>query len=137
MLSFSCQNLPNLDKASKSDAFCVVWEIKGQQRQKKGQTECILDNLNPEFVTTIDVNYHFEESQNFQVDVYDADDMDQLANLQKQQLIGSASFTLHGIITKPNQAAQFQLSNPMLNKPNGSVKIQAAEKRADFGKTEV
>lgn len=36
MLTFSCTNLPNLDKASKSDAFCVLWEKKGNQRQKKG-----------------------------------------------------------------------------------------------------
>ena len=28
MLTISCQNLPNLDKKSKTDAFCVLYEIK-------------------------------------------------------------------------------------------------------------
>ena len=78
MLSFSCSDLPNLDKESKSDVFCVLWEQKGAQRKKCGQTECILDSLNPEFVTTLDVNYRFEESQKFVVEVYDADDMNNL-----------------------------------------------------------
>ena len=61
----------------------MLWELKGNQKMKRGQTECILDNLNPEFVTTIDVAYFFEENQNFILDVYDADDMDQLQNLKK------------------------------------------------------
>ena len=81
MLSFKGVNLPNLDQSSKTDAFCVLWELKGNQRMKRGQTECVLDNLNPEFVTTIDVAYFFEENQNFVLDVYDADNMDQLQNL--------------------------------------------------------
>jgi len=83
MLTFACKSLPNLDVGSKTDPFCVVWELKGNQKIKRGQTECILDNLNPEFVTAIEVDYHFEESQNFQLDVYDADDMNQLQNLSK------------------------------------------------------
>jgi len=61
MLTFSCKNLPNLDVGSKTDPFCVVWELKGNRKTRVGNTECILDNLNPEFVTTIEVNYHFEE----------------------------------------------------------------------------
>ena len=81
MLSFSGINLPNLDTASKTDAFCVLWEFKGNQKMKRGQTECVLDNLNPEFVATIDVAYHFEENQKFLLEVYDADDMNQLQNL--------------------------------------------------------
>ena len=46
-------------------------------------TECILDNLDPEFVTPIQVEYKFEESQDFVVEVYDADNMDRLNNLQE------------------------------------------------------
>ena len=42
-----------------------------------------MDNLNPEFVTTIDVAYRFEENQLFLLEVYDADDMSQLNNFKK------------------------------------------------------
>ena len=33
MLTISCQDLPNLDKKSKSDAFVVLWEIKKTKRK--------------------------------------------------------------------------------------------------------
>jgi len=136
MLTFSCSNLPNLDRASKTDPFCVVWELKGNQKIKRGQTEVILDNLSPEFVTTIQVDYHFEEQQTFQLDVYDADDMNQINNLQKQDLVGGQKFTLHQIVTKPNQTAAFDLVNALSKKPTGQAKIQATEKKADYGRTE-
>ena len=31
ILNFSCSGLPNLDKASKSDTFVVLWLLKGNQ----------------------------------------------------------------------------------------------------------
>ena len=65
ILRFKCHNLPNLDKGSKSDAFCVLWLIDKQARKiKLGQTELIANNLNPEFLTEIVVNYFFEQQQN-------------------------------------------------------------------------
>lgn len=110
--------------------------MKGRQRIKRGQTECVLDNLNPQFVTTIQVDYKFEESQNFQIDVYDADDMNMLNNLSKQELVGGASFTLHQIVTKPGQEATLKLENTLSKGNRGMIKIQAQEKRADHGQTE-
>lgn len=62
MLTISCKDLPNLDKKSKSDAFCVIWELKKNQKQKRGQTEVVLNSLDPEFVTSINVNFKFEEN---------------------------------------------------------------------------
>lgn len=41
---------------------------------KIGQTECIYDNLNPQFVTNFDVDYHFEDTQTFMIEAYDMDD---------------------------------------------------------------
>ena len=61
ILRFACTDLPNLDTYSLTDAFVVVWLMKGRTKQKVGQTECIDDNLNPEFVTAVQVDYHFEE----------------------------------------------------------------------------
>ena len=87
MLRFSCQNLPDLDKnwGSKSDPFVVLYSLEGKEKTKKlvGQTECIKDNLNPEFVTAIDVTFLFEENQNYLVEVYDADDLNEISNLKK------------------------------------------------------
>ena len=34
ILNFSCKDLPNLDKASKSDTFCVLYLLKGKRQQK-------------------------------------------------------------------------------------------------------
>ena len=39
-----------------------------------GQTEVIVDNLDPEFVKEIKVDYYFEMQQIFRIDVYDVDD---------------------------------------------------------------
>ena len=65
-LSFSIDDLPNLDTFSKTDAFVILYEMKKQgnktMKVKLGQTECIYDNLNPHFVTNFDVDYHFEDT---------------------------------------------------------------------------
>ena len=42
-------------------------------KQKLGQTEVILDNLNPCFIKEIVVDYYFEMEQRFSVEVYDVD----------------------------------------------------------------
>ena len=81
-LSFECINLANLDQKSKTDAFCVLWHLDGRQQKKIGTTELIIDNLNPVFVTTINMDYFFEEQQQLRVDVYDADDATNLNNLR-------------------------------------------------------
>ena len=63
MLSFSCVNLPNLDKESKSDCFAVLHFLRGkeQHKLKLGMTELIVDNLNPVWVQTIETDFFFEE----------------------------------------------------------------------------
>ena len=59
--------------------------------------------------------------------------MNKLHDLSKQQLIGSANFSLHNIVTKVNQTNTFKLVNPSRPNQNGEIKIQATEKRADYG----
>ena len=50
-LSISCTNLPKLDKLSKSDPMCVLYQSieKGGKRcwDKEDQTEVIKDSHNP------------------------------------------------------------------------------------------
>ena len=41
---------------------------------QKGHTEIIHDNLNPEFVTKIQVDYEFEGQERYKIEVYDSDD---------------------------------------------------------------
>ena len=82
-LNFECTDLPNLDVGSKTDAFIVVWQINGKQQQRLGQTEVVVDNLNPKFVTTVNIDYYFELQQNLRIDVYDADDATNLQNLKQ------------------------------------------------------
>ena len=48
---------------------------------KLGKTECIYDNLNPKFITNFDINYLFEEKQQFLVEVYNMEDANQPDNL--------------------------------------------------------
>jgi hypothetical protein len=73
--------LPNLDTFSKTDAFIILYEMKKQgnktMKMKIGQTECIYDNLNPNFVTNFEVDYLFEDTQTFFIEAYDMDDASQ------------------------------------------------------------
>lgn len=77
-LSFSCENLPNLDALSKTDAFIILYELKSSGnrvlKQMKGRTETIWDSLNPVFVKSFEVDYLFEEQQSFRAEIYDMDD---------------------------------------------------------------
>ena len=95
-------------------------------------TECINDNLNPDFVTAIEVDYFFEEQQNFTLEVYDADDMTQLTNLKAQEFIGSYDMTLHKITSAQGQEITEELVNPGRRKC-GKINIKCEEKKADFG----
>jgi hypothetical protein len=54
-----------MDVGSYTDPFLVLWELKGRQKKQVGTTELIADNLNPEWVKTIDVDYMFESQQTF------------------------------------------------------------------------
>ena len=134
MLRFSCQNLPDLDKnwGSKSDPFVVLYSLEGKEKTKKlvGQTECIKDCLNPVFIQAIDVTFSFEENQLFLVEVYDADNLDQLSDLSKQSLIDSKEITLHSIITKQDQKLTEKLKK-------GELTIKAEEKAQQHGQTSV
>lgn len=59
--------------------------------QKLGQTEIIHDNLNPEFVRKIMVDFHFEQQEKYKVEVYDSDN-DQSKNLAEHDFIGKLEF---------------------------------------------
>ena len=72
-------------------------------KQKLGQTEVILDNLNPEFIKEIVVDYYFEMEQRFSVEVYDVDDANNVNNLRNQDYIGHYEFVLGSVVCAMNQ----------------------------------
>ena len=74
-LSISCRGLRDLDVASKSDPQCVV-SIKDSYQEKYyeiGRTEEIKNNLNPDFVKKVIVNFNFEMVQKIRFEVFDID----------------------------------------------------------------
>ena len=50
-----------MDKGSKTDPFLILYQLVNGAKKRIGVTEVIIDSLNPEFVTEIDVDYYFEE----------------------------------------------------------------------------
>ena len=44
-------------------------------------TEVIMDNLNPVWVKSLQVQYNFEVTETYKVEVYDVDDFQNLNNL--------------------------------------------------------
>ena len=135
ILNLSCNNLVNMDKKSKTDAFCIVWDItKSDDKKKVGRTELIADNLNPQFVTAINVDYFFEQSQTFRVDVYDADHVDNLDDASGHELVGSYQFLLSDVCCSINQELEGPLTNPAISTP-GNIHIRATERKSNYGKT--
>lgn len=67
-----------------------------------GRTEVIMDNLNPKFIKSFSVEYHFEEKQKFKIAVYDVDDFSPNASLASHDYVGSIEFMLHEVVTSKN-----------------------------------
>ena len=64
-----------MDTFSKSDPFVVLYKLDPSNRWRQiGKTEVIHDNLNPEWVKKILVDFHFEQTDRLKVEVYDSDD---------------------------------------------------------------
>lgn len=73
------------------------------------------DSLNPVFVTSINIDYYFEQQQSLRVDVYDADDASQLSNLSKHDFVGSFEFQLGKLVSSRNQELKADLENSVRN----------------------
>mmetsp|Transcript_36258 Transcript_36258/g.58602 ORF Transcript_36258/g.58602 Transcript_36258/m.58602 type:complete len:616 (-) Transcript_36258:1252-3099(-) len=129
-LSISCNRLVKLDSLSESDPFCIVYmrSFESQQWKEVGKTETITNCANPKFVTTIKVDYFFEENQPLRFVVYDRDSKSN--NLKSQDLIGEASLNLGEVIGARGQAMTKELTNTgHPNRKNGSITVFAEEVR--------
>ena len=71
----SCRDLKNLDTFSKSDPIVKIYmqNEKTKQWVLIGETERVMNNLNPNFQRSINVVYFFEKHQVLKFDVLDDD----------------------------------------------------------------
>lgn len=63
----------------------------------------IWDNHDPDFVKQFEVDYYFEETQKFELAIYDCDDENAMNDPNKHDFIGSYEFVLGHIVSAPNQ----------------------------------
>ena len=123
-LSISGRKLLDMDYFSKSDPLCVVYikrtSYAGQKYWKEiARTECIDNNLNPDFVTKINIEYIFEEQQFMKFEVYDMDSDSK--DLACHDFIGSAECTLGQIVSARGQDASNGLVLQLRNQ-RGSIR---------------
>ena len=126
-----CKNLADLDVFSKSDPLCVVSEFNKNSMKwvKLGQTEQILDDLNPIFRTRFTLNYFMEQNQRLKFELIDAD------GAGDYDYIGEVQTTLNAILTNPrkiwegnlNDPDEKNLKNKKKKKALGSIIVQGEE----------
>jgi hypothetical protein len=106
-----------------------------------GRSEVIWDNHEPDFVKSFEVDYLFEESQKFYLEVYDMDDENSPNDLKKQDYIGSLEFVLGNVVSARDQKAMMKMNlNPQSKKKGSKVPtviITAEEKKVGGGSTMV
>ena len=94
-------------------------------------TEVIMDNLNPAWVKSFDVQYHFEQRENYKVEVYDVDDLKNLQKFANHDFVGSLEFTIHEVVTCRDQTLIKQLEcSSRATGASGTIKITGEEKTA-------
>jgi hypothetical protein len=96
-----CRGLADDDIASKSDPFVTIADERGG---KLGQTETIMNCLNPEFKKAIEVDYYFETKQSMTLTVWDYDKDGAHDNL------GTASFTMGQLMSSRGGMLTLKLS---------------------------
>ena len=88
-----------------------------------------MDNLAPTWVKSFDVQYHFEQRENYKVEVYDVDDHNNPMNFASHDFVGSLEFSVHEVVTCRDQT----LIKPLECKDraagqSGTIKITGEEK---------
>jgi len=124
-IRLSAKSLPNLDLTSKSDPFAVLYlETDGGAKEELGRTEVIYDNLDPQWIKSINCTYHFESMQNLTIVVYD-EDAKGSPDLTKHDKIGEVTLTLGHLMASHGQSMELELSGT--KNPGAKVTIHAEE----------
>mmetsp|Transcript_3269 Transcript_3269/g.4610 ORF Transcript_3269/g.4610 Transcript_3269/m.4610 type:complete len:592 (+) Transcript_3269:72-1847(+) len=130
--SIRLNDLTKMDLMSKSDPFCVVKTKVGKQTNwiEIGRTEIIANTQNPEFVTLMQMHYHFEEMQYVRFECYDADSQflssdSKTLDLAKQDFQGASEVILSqmmGVQCRGNWSAPLEgCKKQSKNKPTITV----------------
>lgn len=77
----------------------IVLSIYRNMWNKLGQTEVIMDTMNPKWVKSFDVQYHFEKREYYKAVVYDVEDFNNPNNFDAHDLAGEVEFALHEVVT--------------------------------------
>ncbi|XP_064398173.1 copine-1-like [Halichondria panicea] len=97
-LHISCKNLVDTDVFSKSDPIVAIYTVdNGGKAVEYARTECIQNNLNPEFSKAIEMVYRFEEVQKLKFTVYDIDNVS--PTLDDDAFLGSIECTLGEVVS--------------------------------------
>ncbi|CAD8134439.1 unnamed protein product [Paramecium octaurelia] len=125
-LYISARKLANMDVISDSDPKCKIFvrDINGGERQI-GQTEVLKNNLNPDWKTTIQMDFIFEIKQELRFEVWDHDD----GTIDKDDLIGVVNTTVGEIMGSRNQVYTGQLK--LKNKATGTLLIKGDKLKDD------
>ncbi|KAK4304696.1 hypothetical protein Pmani_023368 [Petrolisthes manimaculis] len=107
-LSLAAKNLRDMDALSKSDPLCIVYlKETGMDRYSEiGRTEMIKDQLNPQWIRKVEVDYRFEERQLLRFSVFDWDTSS--SKPEDQDSLGSVECSLGEIMSR--QGSQISLT---------------------------
>ena len=70
-----------------------------------------MDNLNPVWIKSFDVQYHFEQRENYKIELYDIDDKNDLDNFSKHDFVGTVNFAIHEVVTARDQTLERPIQN--------------------------
>ena len=65
-----------------------------------------MDNLNPSWVKSFDIQYNFEKREQFRIDLYDVDDTANIQNLNGHDYVGNLEFSVHEVVTQRDQTLE-------------------------------
>ena len=109
-----------MDILSKSDPECHVFirDSKNKNYSLIGKTECINNNLNPEFTKHFTIDYFFEKEQFLKFELYDVD-------INGKEHIGTCEFTIGRLMTANKQTYITDLTLPGKTKSRGKIIVRA------------
>jgi len=113
----SCRDLKNLDIIGFSDPFVQVYKMVGGKGVLVGETEVVKDSLNPDFATTITLDYVFQEKQLIQFEIFDKDWK------KRKETIGHVTTTLGHLMGAPRQTAIYEIKKK--NAVRGKLLLRA------------
>lgn len=125
------RDLPEVDRFSSSDPFCLVCVEKQGEWRPVGRTETVWDEPNPDFAKKIQLPYSTEQEKGTVVmlKLYDNDaskkkrskeDDFSAEYLKKQNFLGSLKFPLSVVVESPQHFESFELDGC-----RGSIMVHA------------